>query len=540
MSMSNDPNAREMAPAPRLPDTVETPAHLQLDRLPATVAARPTTDSAPTTTPLKARKSRAIERVANPSALKTPGARVMARAAANHRQFLSVVGKSQQDYMSLMSSITGRAPSPPGATAVPGQARSPLPSPPSPQTVGDAALQGAVLEGDAALRTWMTVEGDELFIELSKAPFLIDHRPDYGKAVVPMMSAAEIFGASAQSAFPGKKIARISGLSLRRWIIADDAPLRIRRAVTPIEEGRVSVKLYIWREAARAELSRDEEIASGEVWLTDAYSAPPPAPPPIANLPVSPDPYEIANVFHGPEFQLLSNLQAGPHGASGIVDAGGTSAPIGVLHPILLDAALHAGADRLWAEWCPGAEAPNGCCLPLKIDHLSFYGPTPTSGRLRVEMRPDGLEGGSRFPTLQFYVIDNDRVWMHIRLVFVATGFGPLDHIPATKRRDYLLHRKYFSDVHLSRIEGEEFVLTNTILAGANWIPGTVETSYRIPSSADVLLLAAQKEFAAKTLQAHPGEIDIDGDTARCARRPGQKVKMTTQRAGSEVRISFE
>ncbi|MEL7028004.1 MAG: polyketide synthase dehydratase domain-containing protein [Pseudomonadota bacterium] len=490
-----------MAPAPRLPRSDWTPAQLP-----------PPPDVLEKSAPAVA-GARAPLRAVSPRG--SSDGSVFSNAASVHSQFIEACGQMQARYLSVMSGEF---------TA-------------SPANEVAAPLAPAPRLGDAALAQWMDVRGDELYIDVEQAPWLKDHCPDYGVAVVPMMGVAEIFAATAQEACPGLKVVNIRDLSLTRWIVVTAEPLRIRREVERKGDRLVHIKLYIWREAKRSEFSRDEVVASGDVILAEEYPSPPPPPPPLADPVVSPDPYESAALFHGVSFQLLSDLCSSSDGAGGRIVYAGPAGLTGTVHPIALDAGLHTGADRRWAEWCEGASTETGVCLPLKLTDLAFYGPTPRSGEGRAEMRGEGLGDGARFPRVQISLSVGDQIWARIAMTFVATPFGPMDAFSLLDRRRYLQDRIYLPDVHISTFAGEATILTDTTVSAANWIPETVETSFNILKTADVTMMAAQKEHAARALKVHPAYIQINGDTACIESDPSRAVKAVASREGRRVTV---
>jgi len=509
-----------MPPAPELPRESDTPAYSPPPETAAVTAPALRPQGLPPRPRL--RPARAERSGLNLRAGAGPAERIFSNAAAAHGAFLSACGDLQSSYLSVMAAATSQLAS--GANASPATE---APPPPPLQT----------LQGDAALSQWMRVDGDELWVDLSTAPWLADHCPDYGAAVVPMMGVVEIVGASAQAARPGLKVTNVKNLRLARWIVVGEAPLRIRREVKVREDGVVEVTLYIWRRAKRAELSRDEAVARAEVVMGEAYPDPPPVSPPLIEERVSPHPYDSGSMFHGPAFQLLSNLSSGLNGAGGDLSFDSPAGVNGALHPIALDAALHTGADRRWAEWCPGLESEAGSCLPLRIDDLAFYGPTPTGGRGRAEMRCPGLAENSRLARYHIEVSTQDQVWAVIDMTLVAPPPGPMDAYSPLIRRQFLRDRVYLPDVHISTFAGEATILTDATVASANWVPATVETAYNIPPDTDVTKLVAQKEHAARILNVHPGVIDIEGDMARAAERPGTVVKAIASREKRRVTV---
>ena len=402
-------------------------------------------------------------------------------------------------------------------------------------SLGDTASQAAADDraaGDGALSAWLEVRGDDLLADLTRAPWLGDHRPDHGVAVLPMTGAVEIVAASARAAVPGR-VVRVSDLSLRSWIVLGHEPLRLRRRVETRPDGSVAVTLLAWREAARAALSRDEPVAGGVVEFAAAHPPPPPDPEPLAAPEPVPDPYASAELFHGPAFQLLRGLRADGGGVSAELDLGASSAPVGLLHPVALDAALQLGAVKRWSEWC-GAEVGGGKCLPVRLRELTLHGPTPRGGPGRVEMRGRGVDGHPRFPVLEFSLYAGARMWARMTVVFVAVPEGPLDAFPALARRAHLRDRAFVPGVRVSRERAGVTTLRDEDLAAAEWIPRTIRLAYGIEGAADVALAVATREHASARLGVHPSAVSVEGGVAR---GPSGSLALSAAREGPEVTV---
>ena len=500
-----------MVPAPPLPPPSATPA-----RLPAGDA------SAPGPVPARA--------PATASGAGGYRARVASRATAVHAGFLAACGGAQTAYLHAVAGAVARGPN--GAKRA--EARAPETRPPETRPP----------EGDAALSEWMQVRGDELFVGLDRAPWLGDHRPDYGVAVLPMTAAIEIVAASAQAAAPagtgagarGRRVVRVRDLSLRSWIVLDDGPQRLRRTLGRDADGASAVTLSTWREAARAALSREEPVTRASVALADAWPPAPPDPEPLAAPEPVPDPYEAAELFHGPAFRLLGDLRADAGGVRARIDFDASPAPLGVLHPVALDAALQAGAVKRWGEWC-GAEVGAGKCLPVRLVELSLHGPTPRGGAGRLEMRGRGVDGHPRFPILEFSIYSNDALWARMSVVFVAVPESRLDDFPQRARRAHLRDRARGTGVRVSTLLDGTTTLGDEELAAAEWIPRTVRMAYGIEGAEDLAMAVALREHAAARFDVHPAEIVLAGETATCPARPGARLALRGAREGRRVTV---
>ena len=508
-----------MVAAPRLPAPSQTPAYLPPGAradVPGTGAWDVQSDGAQTPAP---------------ASIRGPRARMLDRASAVHEGFLAACGGSQAVYLHLMTDAVTRRGGPPGRL---------VGRPPS-APLRSSAAEAPRLEGDAALASWLDIRGEDVFVDLVRAPWIGDHRPDHGVAVLPMTAVVEIVAASAQAGAPGRKVARVSDLSLRSWIVVGEVPLRLRREVVRRLDGTYAVTLLAWREAARAALSRDEPVASGVVEFADTYPPPPADPEPLAAPEPVPDPYASAELFHGPAFRLLRAIRADGRGATAALDfappdGARVPAPTGVLHPVALDAALQVGAVKRWGEWC-GAEVGGGKCLPVKLRSLTLHGPTPEVGDGRIELRGRGVDGHPRFPLLEFSVYAGDRLWARMEVVFVAVPAGSLDAFPSLDRRAHLRDRVYVPGVRVSREAEGVTSLRDDDLAAANWIPDTIRTAYGIEAAGDPSAAVAMREHAAARFEVHPFEVAIEGVEARCAARPDRTIRLDVVRDGAAVTV---
>ena len=507
--MSASEHAVVMVPAPPLPPPATTPARLPAGEVPGSA---PVPARAPATPSVDGRR-----------------ARMASRASAVHASFLDACGGAQLAYLRAMGDVAARS----SGSAAGAPARGSVPMPAS---IG-GPLAASAPDGDAALSEWIELRGDELFVGLDRAPWLGDHRPDYGVAVLPMTGAIEIVAASAQAAAPGRRVVAVRDLSLRAWIVLDDAPQRLHRALERHADGSsATVTLSTWREAARPELSREEPVTRATVELADDWPPAPPDPEPLAAPEPVPDPYEAAELFHGPAFRLLGDLRADAGGASATIDFGGSPAPLGVLHPVALDAALQAGAVKRWGEWC-GAEVGAGKCLPVRLVELSLHGPAPRGGTGRLEMRGRGVHGHPRFPILEFSIYAGDTLWARMTVVFVAVPESRLDDFPQRARRAHLRDRARGTGVRVSAVDDGASVLTDEELAAAEWIPRTVRMAYGIEGARDLALAVAMREHAAARFDVHPSEIVIEDGEARCPARPDARLALVGAREGRRVTV---
>ena len=119
-----------------------------------------------------------------------------------------------------------------------------------------------------------------------------------------------------------------------------------------------------------------QSVAASDVVVGEHWQLPPGAWPSIAAEYQEPNPYTAGVLFHGPAYQLLTDLRMDATGSSYWLDLDAGGVPIGMLNQGLLDAATHGiPHDALW-RWSD--EIPRDvAAYPVAITTAAFYGPAP-------------------------------------------------------------------------------------------------------------------------------------------------------------------
>lgn len=352
-------------------------------------------------------------------------------------------------------------------------------------------------------------------LDLDNAPWLGDHRPTHTVPAVPLTCLADIMAAA-----HGGCVTALEDVRVQRWATV---PVTLVPAVEP--DGRVTL--------------RDEGgiLATGRAIRADAWPAPPQPFDPLENARPSPCPYAVAELFHGPAFQILSNLRIGSGGASADLDAAKAARVPGPIGPALLDAGLHATprhAPELW--W--GKKAAGMLAYPSAIERLSFFGPTPRDGMVRIEVRALPLDAQGRGRSRLQWIADG-RVWAEMELADVLFPKGALGKAPAPARQAFLRDRKAAPGVRLSRAENGASRLSAREVAASNWLPGTLETLYGVSGNpSDMARAIAAKEHAAVQFGVHPGVVTVADDVARCPGAPLNPVPLSVGRDGADWVVS--
>ncbi|MFK7989539.1 MAG: beta-ketoacyl synthase N-terminal-like domain-containing protein [Sandaracinaceae bacterium] len=328
-----------------------------------------------------------------------------------------------------------------------------------------------------------------------------DHCPTYTRPALPMMSMADRMMAAARA--DRGDVHGLTGLTAERWLIVD-GETRIKTEVEGDE-----VRLLVWRDAARAELSRFEVAARAKIGAPGALE-------PLDELgDTTPlDPYADDRLFHGPAFHYVTALRMGEGGASATLDPKAGRVPRGTVHPGLLDAATHAiPHDRLytWSERI----SDDVIGYPHRLD-VRFDGPPPRDGEVRCEARFVGFDDDERFPVFRLELSQDGRVFADMRLVEVLMPKGPLGRAPSAARGAFLRDYAFVEGVGLSRHEEGQTVLDVVDVATSNWFPGTLEHVYGAADPVDI----AKREHVGAAVEAHPGMLMVSGDTLTDPRAP--------------------
>ena len=164
-----------------------------------------------------------------------------------------------------------------------------------------------------------------------------------------------------------------------------------------------------------------------------------------------------------------------------------------------------AGVAPRWGRFDAWNDAvdPNAVAYPALIPELTLYGPAPTDGHVRCEVRPDGVFGTAQFPAFRVQLIADGVVWCAFRLVEACFPKGALGQADPGARRTFLRDRRFVPGVSLSRTDGDTTSLDPAGVDGADWLPGTIEAVYGTRDPEEI----ARREHLAAVQQIHPGRL---------------------------------
>jgi hypothetical protein len=416
-----------------------------------------------------------------------------------------------------------------------------------------------VVAADEMPRQEARAEFEEVLDPVAQS-WLQDHRPTYTLPVVPMMSIAAWMARVAarfvhENKFGGRKhandwvVTSVEGMELRGWLTCD-APRRMRWTVKVAEKQAkeaaltrvgLDIELAVWRSATTKDLERFESITSGRVWLSREYSDPPVAWLAPAEGQVRPDPYESAELFHGPAFQLVRELRISRVGSSALLDPGAGSVPYDSLHESLLDACLQTVLSADFSLFAPDIEGKH-LAFPFRLDSLHLYAGLPNKGILRCETRFAGSQMGPRFPAFQTQLIRGETVLADINLTRVLVPLAGHE-LPPRVRRAYIRDHDFVAGAGLSTFASGCTRLRIADVQIMDWIRGSVAHCYRTRSVEAVALAfeVAVKEHVAQRTKLHPRWIEL-----RTEDTPGRfravfdsgEIEVLAHREGDEITVA--
>ncbi len=293
--------------------------------------------------------------------------------------------------------------------------------PPSDSAGADAVkgphpLIGANVSTLAEHRYATTLTGDEFFVA--------DHRVD-GRAIMPAVGYLEMARAAGALSLPtgARSLARVS---FERPLSFPHGPRTVHVELTPHGDGA----RFAITDPAGTAAGEPEIYARGELSGTAPADAPPPVDP-AAVAARCPDLLAAADLYgllrargldYGPAMRSLRELRRGDAEALGVLELPADAFPAGegdtdgfVLHPSLLDAALHAVVGLIAAR-----EDEGTTYLPLALGGLDVFAPLPRHCLAHVTLPAHG--GGEKQTKADIDLLDTEgRLLARLRDLSVRT-----------------------------------------------------------------------------------------------------------------------
>jgi hypothetical protein len=325
--------------------------------------------------------------------------------------------------------------------------------------------------------------------------WLKDHCPTYVIPVLPFAYMLGMMTAASEALLPELKVVGFKNIRVEKWVsfVKDSQDIRTEARIISNnnEQCLVEVRLLIYRESLRKELSRFEQFCSGQVLLQKCYSVPTEYQLTSIDKDLDklsgPSYYSEGLLFHGPTFQLLKDTYY--FRQSGEV--------ISIIHnPVKMDV-----DDEL--------------VLPLVFDGMA-------------QAIPIRCHENQRYQKFQINVYSGadkaSRLWASFDYILILIPSGKLFNLPVKRKLEFLRDHVYVEGMHLSRFEGAfESRLSTKELRESDWLNGTIARIYldKERELADYLSLPAvesiewltlrvvAKDLVAKRSNIHPSKVLI-------------------------------
>jgi hypothetical protein len=366
-------------------------------------------------------------------------------------------------------------------------------------------------------------------------PWVVDHTPLWTIPVLPMTYMLDAACRAAVGAVPGLGLPVVEQLEARAWCEVPEPGQRVRMTVEPRPEGQVQVELGVLEEAAPRGV---RTCAVARLRPGGSAAALPSPPPPLADPAPAPDPYERGTLFHGPAFQLMSDLVEGADGSRARISAASRGVPHGLLHPGMLDACLHAVPFMEIERWYPALGAGK-LAFPYRVRDLVFARPPPREGAVEVEVRRLRVEHGA-LPVLGFWLADSDGPLAYFELSLALVPWGPLASRGPEVIRALLSCRGAVPEAVLTRGDASRRRMDPADLGPLEWLPGSLGRVFGLPAGRDLAPeIVARAEHTAQLLHLHPSQVVFDAE-GRCANLPWNSlvVEAITDPEGVETRAT--
>lgn len=381
--------------------------------------------------------------------------------------------------------------------------------------------------------------GVEDVLDPSTDTWLADHRPSWTVPVLPGTAIADRL-ARAAAEHTGLPVVALRDVQIRRWLTVP-GPVQLRTEVNGSAH-ETQMTLSVRWEADTPALSRYVPVATGTVVLGEHPRWRPARFPPLANARPAPIPYKTGHCFHGPAFQYLVSLRTGTGGAMGVLDLGRGAVPRGMLHPGVLDAAMHTIPGHDLARWNPRISVGR-FTFPHRFNAIRIFELLPEEGTVEVETRFARFhDTNPELPVIDVQLCRHDRVLLDLEVVMVMIPTRLRQALPHLVRA-YARDRLFVPDLLLSTTEGGDTVLRSNDVDAADFVPGTVTELYGLPPSAprgERLVRIAAKEHLARLAAVHPCQVQLGEDlsTAWCRERPDRiySLHITTTEHTARVR----
>jgi hypothetical protein len=372
-------------------------------------------------------------------------------------------------------------------------------------------------------------------MKLENNQWVTDHRPTFTVPVLPLTFELDMMCQAAASLFPKNLIVHVMSAESRRWAAFDGGVLSGRTLVREIGKNQAQVELQIQR--GSGDKLRFEKAAVCRIDFQESPTDPDPGRiPDLEGVTDGGDPYKAGILFHGPSLQLMTDWVLGQNGAHCQVLAESRGVPYGMLHPGLLDGALHCLPLYRIGYWYPDI-GKGKIAFPLRMESFCIYDRFPQSGVVDVEARKERIDN-RYFPVVKFRLKKKGRLLAVFNLVLTLLPEGPLKQIPPLLRKAFLKRERHVEEITLTRLGSRKSILSIHDAKAFDWLPGTLSKVYRLASdSENIFDQIAMADHCAGHLKLHPSRIIIDKATGRCANTPLNAFHIESNREKARVLV---
>ena len=327
------------------------------------------------------------------------------------------------------------------------------------------------------------------------------HRPTHTVPALPLLSQAGILLRQAWLASFDSYPIEINNFSPRQWADVPDEGLLAEASVTPDGAARLR-----GRNAAEPDTAF-RLLSSGNILCRPR--APAPRLEPLSHGDPLPDPYETADLFHGPGLRPITRMRRDAKGFEAVADLALAHCPGNAFDPVILDALVHGPPHERPEEWFDGVE---DCAIyPVRIDRLVICSDLPDSGNLTIRGVPGRRDPATGNLPVTIEAFLGQELWARLDLIEKAYPKGPLAVLNPRERRDFLTGARDTHPAPLSRWDGKRTLLSPADVIACDWLPGTVAAAWGCEglTGAGLVKAVAVKEHFARKWKVHPGKIQL-------------------------------
>ena len=328
------------------------------------------------------------------------------------------------------------------------------------------------------------------------------HRPTHTVPALPLLSQAGLLLRQAKAVLEDSYPIEIKNFSPRQWADVPDDGLLVETRVSA--SGAATLR---GRPADHAD-APFRILSGGQI----AHRTRPPAPrlkPRDHGKPL-PDPYETADLFHGPGLHPIVKMSSDSSGFEAIADLSLADRPGDPFDAVILDALVHGPPHERPEEWFDGVE---DCAIyPVRINRLVICSGLPETGHLTIRGVPGQRDPATGELPVTIEAFLGSDLWARLDLIEKAYPKGPLARLNPLERRDFLTGATDAHPAPLSDWDGKRTLLSPADVIACDWLPGTVAAAWGcegLTGSALVKAVAVKEHFARKW-GIHPRKVQLD------------------------------